>query len=423
MSHAQAPRRILRGAAITTALVATVGLAACAPGGGGGAPAPSSSGDGGPVTLTWWDYTQDGSPALATLEGLLDEYMDEHPNVTINREFIAYADLKQSLLQSAGAGSLPDIAIVNSPDHAQFSELGIAANLDDKLEAWGQLDQYPEGLIASATYEGSTYGLPQTGNCLALFYNKALLEEAGIEPPTTWDEMEEAAAALTTPEHYGMAYSAINNQQSVFQWLPALWQGGGDLYTLDSPEAVASLDYWAGLMDDGSVSKEALNWDQAAVATEFAQGRAAMMINGPWQIPFLAQEAPDIDYDVALLPVGEEEASVTGGENYMVLAGPNGDAAWDLLEFMQEPENVSAMNIAGGSLPTRNDIDPFPDDEVIGVFTDQLQVARPRAYGPSYAEIADQVVIALQSRLTGSATSEQALKTAADAIDPLLPAQ
>jgi multiple sugar transport system substrate-binding protein len=147
------------------------------------------------------------------------------------------------------------------------------------------------------------------------------------------------------------------------------------------------------------------------------------MINGPWQIPFLAQEAPDIDYDVALLPVGEEEASVTGGENYMILAGPNEDAAWDLLEFMQEPENVSAMNIAGGSLPTRNDIDPFPDDEVIGVFTDQLQVARPRAYGPSYAEIADQVVIALQSRLTGSATSEQALKTAADAIDPLLPAQ
>ena len=160
--------------------------------------------------------------------------------------------------------------MINSPDHQQFAELGIAANLDAKLAEWGELDAYPEGLVASATYEDSIYGLPISANCLAIFYNKAMLEEAGIEPPTTWKEMEEAAAALTTPEHYGFAYSAINNQQAVFQWLPRSGRRA-DLTT--SPRmAVASLDYWAGMMDDGSVSKEALNWDQSAVATEFAQG-------------------------------------------------------------------------------------------------------------------------------------------------------
>lgn len=412
-------RHVLRASAITAAtIVALGGLVACAP---GGTAAPSAEPDSGPVTITWWDYyPPEGAPAIA-LEELLAEYQEANPDVTIEREFIAYADLKQSLLQSAGAGSLPDVVVINSPDHQQFAELGIAANLDEKLAEWGQLAEYPEGLIASATYEDSVYGLPISANCLALFYNTAILEEAGLEPPTTWDEMEEVAAELTTPERYGFAYSAINNQQAVFQFLPALWQSGGDLFDLTSDDAVASLDYWAGLMDAGSVSREALNWDQATVAAEFGQGRAAMMINGPWQLPFLAAEAPDLDYGVALLPAGSEEASVTGGENYMIMAGPNEDAAWNVLEFLQEPENVTKMNVAGGSLPTRNDVDPFPDDELIGTFTDQLQVARPRAYGPAYAEIADQIVIALQSRMTGAADSEAALATAADAIAPLLP--
>jgi len=420
MARLETRRGLRRGAVLAGSLTLAVAtLAACTPG-GSAAPAPSETADSGPVTIKWWDYYQEGAAATQLTE-LHDEYQAENPNVTIDREFIAYADLKQSLLQSAGAGSLPDVVVINSPDHQQFAELGIASDLDDKLADWGELDAYPEGVIASATYEDSVYGLPISANCLAIFYNKAMLEEAGIEPPTTWEEMEEAAAALTTPEHYGFAYSAINNQQAVFQYLPALWQSGGDLYDLTSDEAVASLDYWAGLMDAGSVSQEALNWDQAAVATEFAQGRAAMMINGPWQLPFLETEAPDLDYGVALLPAGEEEASVTGGENYMIIAGANEDASWDLLKWLQKPENVTPMNVAGGSLPTRTDIDPFPDNETIGTFTDQLQVARPRAYGPAYAEIADQVVVALQSRMTGTATSEDALTTAANAIAPLLP--
>jgi multiple sugar transport system substrate-binding protein len=419
MAPSRGRSRLLKSALAAASVIGVaVGLAGCAP--GGAAPAPEPTNDG-PVTLTWWDYYPDeGAPAQQVTE-LLEAYQEANPNVTIEREVIAYADLKKSLLQSAGAASLPDIVIINSPDHQQFAELGIAANLDERLDEWGQLDQYPEGLIASATYEDSVYGLPISANCLAMYYNPAMLDAAGVDVPTTWAEMEDAAAALTTPEHYGFAYSAINNQQAVFQFLPALWQSGADLYDLDSAEAADALDYWAGLMDSGSVSKEALNWDQAAVATEFAQGRAAMMINGPWQFPFLASEAPDLEYEVAPLPEGDDAATVLGGENYMLIEGPNVDASWELLKFMQQPENAELMNIAGGSLPTRNDIEPSSDNPALEVFAEALQIARPRAYGASYAEIADQVVIALQSRMTGAATSKDALAAAAETIAPLLP--
>ncbi len=420
--------------ALSAIAVAAVALAACAPGGGGGSGATTPGGeqtsaagdpttggaDDAPVTITWWDYYQD-EKSVTAVEALIAQYQDEHPNVTIEREFVAYADLKQTLLQSAGAAALPDLVVINSPDHQQFAELGIAADLTDRLAEWGQLDKYPEGIIASATYEDRIYGLPITTNCLSLFYNKAYLEEAGVEPPTTWEELTSAAAALTTPEHYGLAFSAVNNQQAVFQWLPTLWQAGGDLTDVGSPEAVSALDFWGNLVTSGSVSQEALNWDQTMVKDDFAQGRSAMMINGPWQMPALAADAPDLDYGVALLPVGKEAASALGGENYMVIDGPEAEASWQLLEWLQDPARVAELAASTGSLPTRTDVEPFSDDPNLAVFTEQLGVAKPRAYGSNYAEIADQVVIAIQSVLTGQQSAADALPVAASAIAPLLP--
>lgn len=421
MSLSHRARKAIRSAAtIALALTVVGGIAACAPGGGGGAAKPTPENTG-PVTLTWWDYYQPG-PSEDALKAQLAEYSKENPNVTINRRFVAYDDLKKSLLQSAGASSLPDIVIVNNPDHQQFAQLGIAADLTNQIKEWGQLGKYPKGIIDSATLDGKIYGLPITTNCLALFYNKDMFTAAGITaPPITWRELSDDAKKLTTPDHHGLSYSAINNQQAVFQWLPTLWQAGGDLTDLTSPEAQTALEYWAGLMSDGSVSKEALSWDQAAAQVEFAQGRAAMMINGPWQIPVMAKSTPDLNYGVALLPKDKKSASALGGENYMAINGPHEQASWNLIKWLQDPTRVAELAKATGSLPTRTDVAAFSDSNAIKTFTEQLKVGRPRAYGANYAQIADAVVVALQGTLSGSTSAKDALATAAQTVDPLLP--
>jgi len=397
------------------ALGLATSMAACT-----GTPAPEST-ETGPVTLSWWDYYPEGSTTEIAVTAQIEAFEAANPNVTIDRRFIAYEDIKKALLQSAGAGDLPDIVIINSPDHQQFAELGVAADLTDKIAEWGEIDQYAEGTIASSTLNDKNYGIPFSANCLALYYNKAMLDEAGVKPPTTWDELSETAAALTTPDRYGFAYAGINNQQATFQFLPTLWQSGGDLTELDSPNSVKALEFWTGLVKDGSVSQEALSWDQSLIEKEFAAGRAAMMINGPWQAPALATDAPDLDYGVALLPEGKEAASVTGGENYMVIAGDKEDAAWNVVKWMQQPEVVSALAAGSGSLPTRADVEPTEDSELYTVFTEQLQVARPRAYGANYAEIANAVVVAIQTVLTGGASAKDALDVAAATVAPLLP--
>jgi multiple sugar transport system substrate-binding protein len=407
-----------RLAALAVAVAAVTGLAACAPGGSGPAEPKDSSG---PVKLTWWDYYQPGTTSSDALNALITKYENSHRNVTIDRQYVAYDDLKKTLLQSAGASSLPDIVIINSPDHQQFAETGIAADLTKQVKDWGQLSKYPKGVIASASYKGKIYGLPITANCLALFYDKKALADAGLKPPTTWDELKEDAANLTTGTRHGLAFSAINNQQAVFQWLPTLWQAGGDLTKLSSSNSVRALDFWASLVKDGSVSKEALNWDQTAVEVEFAQGRAAMMVNGPWQIPTLAKDAPNLDYGVALLPKDKTSASALGGENYLITDGPHERASWDLVKWLQSAKNIEFLAKGTGSLPTRTDAKPFSDSDAIATFTKQLQVARPRAYGANYAEIADAVVIALQSTLSGTSSAKDALDKAAAAVKPLLP--
>ena len=65
-------------------------------------------------------------------------------------------------------------------------------------------------------------------NCLGLFYSKDLLDVAGVEVPTTWSELEDACAKLTTKGVYGLAISAIGNEEGTFQYMPWLLSAGGN---------------------------------------------------------------------------------------------------------------------------------------------------------------------------------------------------
>mgnify|MGYP000273193676 FL=1 len=75
------------------------------------------------------------------------------------------------------------------------------------------------------------------------------------------------------------------------------------------------------LVDAGSMSKEVINWTQGDVMNQFISGNIAMMVNGPWQVPTMREQAPDLNWDVTLLPKDAEYASCLGGENFGVIDG------------------------------------------------------------------------------------------------------
>ncbi len=93
---------------------------------------------------------------------------------------------------------------------------------------------YDDGPWRSCQFDGESYGIRNTSNCLALFYDKDMLEAAGVDTPGTWDELREAASELREGNRFGLAVSAINAEEGTFHFLPFLWQAGADIDSLDA---------------------------------------------------------------------------------------------------------------------------------------------------------------------------------------------
>lgn len=408
--------RIVGGGAAGAALLGVYGC------GGGEGTGTQESGE--EITLTWWDYWTEGATNTAIKERL-ESYSESQAGVNVKRRNIPFDQLKPTLTRAASAGDLPDATIIDNPDHASFAELGVLMDITDRVEEWGKADAYFDGPWKSCQYEGKTYGIPNSSNCLALFYNKDVLDKVGVQPPTTWDELRENTEKLTTEDRFGLAVSAIKSEEGTFQWLPFLWQAGADIPNLASEAGQSAMQLWVDFVNAGWMSPGVLNWRQEDVKNEFVNGRAAMMINGPWQIPGLKEEYADLNWDVSVLPEGKESASILGGENMAITAqSENLDAAWELLKWTQEPDNLIPYLQKVGRLPSRKDLADEPawaDDPILSVFVEQLFVARPRAYGPNYPEISTYIQEAIQASISGESDVAAALSRAQEKITPLLP--
>jgi multiple sugar transport system substrate-binding protein len=171
-----------------------------------------------------------------------------------------------------------------------------------------------------------------------------------------------------------------------------------------------------------SAPREVVTWTQDDVYNAFISGRCAMMINGPWQLSRFETDKVEFRWEVASSPRGVRSASALGGENFAIGNGTHTDAAWDVLTWMAEPDHVRQALAASGFLPNRKDMvdDPAFSGRNVKVFVDQIEIARPRAYGPAYPQVSSVVSAMFQQVLTGQKTPQQAVREAAPEIDQLL---
>lgn len=405
---------------------ATLALSACGSGGTSDTPAEDSepaSGEAaapaGEVVLEVWDYLGQGVSDTA-MQSVVAEFEAENPDIKIKRTSFAYSDLATAIVQGGVGGSVPDVAIVDVVDTQNFASLGLLKDITDV--AGDRADEFFDGPWQSTQVDGKTFGMPLNSNNLALYYNVDKFDAAGLDVPTNWDELSETATALSTDGEYGFTMSGVKNEQGTFQFLPFLWQTGGDLDTFATDGATA-LDFLKSLIDEGAMSTSVANYSQEDARTQFVNGKSAMMMNGPWELQNL-QEA-GINYGVAPLPAGVVAATGLGGENVVAFAeAAQPDAAVKFLEFITGTDGAMLYCNESGQLSSRVDLQgklKLSDDPDMIVFENQLDVAHARAYGLNYNEISAAVQEALQKVLTGAATPDEAATSAADVITPLLP--
>lgn len=414
---AYASKRAMRGIAFFGAGVMALGLAACS--GTKTDSADSGSASGGQVTVEMWDYLS-GETANDSINASIAEFEKANPDIKVKRTTFAFADLSKSILQGSVGGQVPDVAVVDVVDNQNFASLGMLKDLSN--DGINKSDFF-DGPWSSVVYEGKTYGIPLNSNNLALYYNKQMLKDAGVEVPTDWASLKDAAKKTTKGDVKGIAISAVKSESATFQILPFVWQTGGDLKDYATSGATA-LAYLRGLIDDGSMSEAVSNYTQEDARTQFITGKSAMMINGPWELSTLTKDA-QFDWDVAPLPKDKRAATSMGGENVVVMNGAKqSDAAVKLAKFLTSAEGAKIYCDGSGQLSSRPDLQgklKLSNDAKLKVFESQLADAHARAYGKDYPKISEAIQLSMQEALTGASTPEAAAKKAADSINPLLP--
>ena len=396
-------------AALAALLALPLALGACGGGSGGG------SADTAADTLRVMDY-YNADPGNTLWQGIIEDCATAS-GVKIEREAVPGADLISKVLQQSSSRTLPDLLMLDNPDVQQIAASGALAPLEDfGIETTGVAD----GILKASTHEGKLYGLQPVTNTIALFYNKALFQQAGLQPPTTWEEMKTTAAALTQGDQYGMALSAINNYEGTWQFLPFMWSNGGDEKDIATPETAAALQLWKDLLDSGSMSKSTVTWTQADVADQFNAGNAAMMINGPWNFATIT----DVDYGIVPIPAptaGGTVVSPFGGEAWTIPQTGNEEKqqkAAEVVKCLNSDENQLKISEANNTVPTKPALSEQAVAKVpnLASFAEQVPDLRARTgeLGPQWPDAATKIYTAVQNALVGGMTPEDALRQAQD---------
>jgi multiple sugar transport system substrate-binding protein len=420
---ADAPAAAASSTAATSTSAAPASSSAAAASSAVSSTAAAAGSDEKPVTILAQTYYTD-EPTRSLWTDRLTKCGAAH-KITVKHETVPGGELIAKILQQGQSKTLPDLLMIDNPEVQQIAAAGLLHPLDEfGVTVDGVLDQ----VVKASTYNGKLYGAQPDTNTLAIFYNTDTFTKAGLTPPKTWEELKATAAKLSGNGKYGLAFSAKADYEGTWQFLPFFWSAGAELDNVDSPEAVAALTLEKQLVDSKSASKSVVNWSQGDVLDQFVTGKAAMMVNGPWNFPALKEaSAKGLKWDVSTVPVataGAPSGAPLGGEAWTIPITGKTDkeqAAATVIKCLMTDEMQLEIAKNHGLIPTRESVlTPFAataDPQMKG-FTEQIKTARARTgvVGTKYPVVGAAIYKALGAALVGGKTPEDALKAAAESL-------
>ncbi len=346
-----------------------------------------------PEILQLW-YYWDRNDARQCLADLIHEFNKQHEGIEIQATYIPDEDFKKRLVLAAMEDSMPDLAIVDSSDIQYYDTVGILSDLSEEINA---KDYFARTIASCRAKDGCLVGLPLGMNCLMFFYNNDILEKAGVEPPTTLEEFAEVAEKVTTDQVSGCAFPALQSEESSFCFLPILWNYGGSVTRIDSPESRKAFEFLKQLAQKDILTEDNVSMTLSDIAWEFANENIAMAFLTSGYETELRKNCPDLHFTVAKLPCGAGSFTISGGEVLTVTKSASQDAAREFVHFMAQPEQAKQCLENMGYLAARRDLlsEQVRDDPEKRFFWEYLRQAKMReteAYWPSLSmELAETI--------------------------------
>jgi ABC-type glycerol-3-phosphate transport system substrate-binding protein len=292
-------------------------------------------------------------------------------------------------------------------------------------------NEFYAGPLATCAYKGKYYGLPLDTNTRVIFYNKTVLSQVGVnQPPTTTADFQTIAQKVTAlgKNFYGFADGGLD-PWNIFPWI---WSFGGavtdDNYTkasgfINGAQSVAALEFLVGLYKSRALAPNIVGGSTYSPDDEFGKNHLGFILDGPWVVPTLQQSYPKLEYDLALMPAGPagSTSSVVGGEDIAVMSSSkNIDAAKTFMQYMTS-EDVQVMMGKVGQMPVLKSLESDTSlPAYFSMFARQLETAKPRTVSPNYTKMETILTDAFNRAFRGQVTSQAALDSAAQQMDPLL---
>jgi multiple sugar transport system substrate-binding protein len=349
-------------------VLAVTATAACS---GGGTSTSGSSAGG--KTLTYWASNQgtslENDKAVLTPE--LKKF-EQQTGVKVNLQVIGWPDLLNKILGATTSGQGPDVLNIGNTWAASLQATGAFMPFDAKaLTAIGGQDKF----LPTAFATGGAVGKPVTsvplyGLVYGLYYNKKMFADAGLKPPTTWQELQAAATKLTDPskKQYGMVLEGASYTESVhFAWIFGRQNGGQPFDaagkpTFTSPGMVAGVKQYVDLMGkDKVVNPSNVQYKNGPEAPgDFAKGKAAMLMSqNNADNTLQADGMKSSEYGVVPIPTpsplpagGKDIASFVAGINMSIFKNTkNQDGALKFVKFMTSPEEQAILDKPFTALP------------------------------------------------------------------------
>ncbi|MFF6998609.1 extracellular solute-binding protein [Streptomyces sp. NPDC008313] len=420
----------MRRGIAATALVASLALAATAC---GGSDSGSDKSDG-PITLTWWD-TSNATNEAPTYKALVKDFEAANKNIKVKYVNVPFDQAQNKFDTAAGASGAPDVLRSEVGWTPAFAKKGFFLPLDG-TEALAEQDKFKSNLVEQAKYEGKTYGVPLVTDTLALVYNKALFEKAGVtEAPKSWDDLKAAAAKVkkkTGVDGYWGSTQAYYAQSFLYGEGTDTVDADAKKITVKSDAAVKAYTTWNSLFDGKGLHKADVTADAYAhIQDAFVNGKVASIIQGPWEITNFYKGSAFKDkanLGIATVPAGStgKAGAPTGGHNLSVYAGSDKahqQAALKFVKFMTSAKSQETIALKNSTLPTRDDAytDKVKADPGIAGYQTVLSAAQPRPALPEYSSLWGPLDTELPKIAGGKVSLDKGLSNAETAIAKLVP--
>ena len=325
---------------------------------GSSTPAPSGSGDKIEINVVAAQYGQNTNNWWADFQ---DEFNAAYENINLTVEVISWNDISTVVNTRVSNNQAPDILNIDLFAAYQADGLLLPAEQYVSDETYAKL--YP-AFLEQSVVDGTVWAIPDLASARALYYNEDILTAAGVEVPTTWEELKAACEAIKAYDSsiypWGIDMTTDEGQAAFAYYI---WNNGGDFtdadgnWTLNSDKNVEAIEYAIDLVNSGYTNTDPANETRYALQDMLGAGKLAMMI-GPNSIPtYVSDGGYSVNLGVASIPTNGGNPSVSAGvmDRFMVFdkghSAEKLEAIKTFFDFFYDDTRYSEWVLMEGFLP------------------------------------------------------------------------